>query len=411
MNEINGQTAPPYTGPKVLYAIIRNQASQPWNNVDNVFENYQDGHVADYAVAMTQQGASGFWVADAPAAITAPGTYNYTVYLPAGSTPADGDSVLGLGSYTWPTGYVPPVPAGPGGNEILVKSPSTLPLYATIVNSANQYFNFQSSAFEAYSAGNWIHYALALSPLYIGSDNYWAADFPIAIVASDIYTYTINAQAGSVPAVGDAIIVTGYLNWSGSPQGIADSFVGLVQLKAYLGITASTWDGQLSALLPQASLAISNSVKRNLRLVAYQETYDGGGYSFLRLNNYPIVAITSITDTFTGNVYTANQLVWNSEGTVRAGFNKPIGGFPLGANRFIAAYQAGYGTIPQDLQLATLMYTQFLWRFSQKDPTVNSKKVGDVQIAYGKSLSGDFTDNIFMPVEAILQRYRQIPVL
>ncbi len=412
MNELQGQTSPPYTGPQIAYAIVRNAAGQPFNLNTAAFEAYTDANVTAYAVAMTQQGSSGYWVADAPAAITAQATYTYGVYLPAGDTPADGDQIMGVGSFNWPVNYQPPSPTGTGGQEITVKSPSTLPLYAVIQNPAGRHYNAATESFEAYAAIDWTDYAIALTPAYIGSDNYFTADFPVAITTPGIYAFKVFTQASASPAVSDPSIVNGGINWAGAPQGLAGGFVGLDQAKAYLGISNSNSDAQLASLIVQASQAIDNAVKRRLELTAYQETYDGGGYSFLRLNNYPIASVASVIDTCSGRVYPGSLLVWNTEGTVRFNYNATgMGGFPCGANRFIVAYQAGYRPLPQDLQLACLQFTQFLYRFAMKDPLINSKKVGDIAISYGRALAGDFSDGLFAPIAAILQRYTQIPAL
>lgn len=82
-----------------LYARIINRAGLWWNGTD--FEAYDAGSFTDYDIAMTEQGASGVFVADFPAAILTGGTYEYYVHLQSGGSPAQGDAVVNTGRVDW----------------------------------------------------------------------------------------------------------------------------------------------------------------------------------------------------------------------------------------------------------------------------------------------------------------------
>lgn len=86
-----------------LYARIMNPSGLWWNG--SSFEAYNASNYSDYDIAMTEQGASGVYVADFPTAITSSGTYEYYVHRQAGGSPAEGDVVVNTGSVDW-TGSV-----------------------------------------------------------------------------------------------------------------------------------------------------------------------------------------------------------------------------------------------------------------------------------------------------------------
>ena len=94
-NEIRG-VAP--TG-STLYARIINRAGQWWQGA--IFENYASVDYASYVIPLTEQGASGVFVADFPAGITTAGVYEYYVHLQSGGSPAEGDAVTVAGRIEW----------------------------------------------------------------------------------------------------------------------------------------------------------------------------------------------------------------------------------------------------------------------------------------------------------------------
>lgn len=81
------------------YVRIINKDGYWWDG--SSFVAYDSGDYADYAVAAAEQGASGIFVADFPAAIMAGGTYEYFMHLRAGGSPAEGDPVISTGRIDW----------------------------------------------------------------------------------------------------------------------------------------------------------------------------------------------------------------------------------------------------------------------------------------------------------------------
>jgi hypothetical protein len=82
-----------------LYARVINRSGLWWNGA--AFEAYAAGHYANYAIQMTEQGASGVYVADMPAGILTAGTYEYYVHLQGAGAPAEGDQVINTGRIDW----------------------------------------------------------------------------------------------------------------------------------------------------------------------------------------------------------------------------------------------------------------------------------------------------------------------
>ncbi len=86
---------------KTLYAIVHNSVAQVAQSTTSTFVSYVTANLANYTVAMTEQGtASGYYVGTFPTWITA-GAYNVTVYVRAGGSAAEGDAVAGVGEIQW----------------------------------------------------------------------------------------------------------------------------------------------------------------------------------------------------------------------------------------------------------------------------------------------------------------------
>lgn len=85
-------------------------------------------------------------------------------------------------------------------------------LYARIMSPAGLWWN--GSAFEAYSAGNYSSYDVAMAEQ--GDSGVYVADFPSAITTGGTYEYFVHLQAGGSPAEGDVVLNTGRVDWTGT---------------------------------------------------------------------------------------------------------------------------------------------------------------------------------------------------
>lgn len=92
-----------------LYALIRDDDGQVWETVGPSFEAYLTANLANYDIALTEQGtASQFYTFTFPSAITA-GVFSVAVYLRAGGAPAEGDIAVAEGAVEWDGSAVVPL--------------------------------------------------------------------------------------------------------------------------------------------------------------------------------------------------------------------------------------------------------------------------------------------------------------
>jgi hypothetical protein len=75
-----------------LYAVIHHTDGTVWNNVNLAYEAYNAAHWANYAIPLTEQGASGYFRGTFPAGAAGDFLTTEVVYLQAGGTPATIDA-------------------------------------------------------------------------------------------------------------------------------------------------------------------------------------------------------------------------------------------------------------------------------------------------------------------------------
>lgn len=101
-NEI--QLAYGVTG-RTLYAVVRSATAAVWNGA--AFETYSGANWATYAVAMAEQGTSGYYAGNFPA--VAAGVYPIEVRDRSGGAPATTDPLAGSGGVEWGGSAVVPL--------------------------------------------------------------------------------------------------------------------------------------------------------------------------------------------------------------------------------------------------------------------------------------------------------------
>lgn len=84
---------------RTLYAVVRSSTGTVWNTAGAAFEAFNAANWADYDIALTEQGASGYYVGTFPAATA--GVYNVEARDRAGGSPAVTDAVAGAGAVEW----------------------------------------------------------------------------------------------------------------------------------------------------------------------------------------------------------------------------------------------------------------------------------------------------------------------
>src|SRR6185437_8372127 len=111
----------------------------------------------------------------------------------------------------------------------------------------------------------------------------------------------------------------------------AGDLIDLPTVKAWLGVTSTTYDAQLSGLVTAVSAFIVNYLGRQLLSASYVETYRGNGQRSMVLRNFPITALASVA--FAGQTITAaadpvaltSGLLFDDRTLTLVGYRFPIG--------------------------------------------------------------------------------------
>ena len=74
---------------------------QVWSVAGSAFGTYSSGSLANYTIALAEQGTSRFYAATFPSGIPLAGVYTVVVYVRAGGSPAEGDAVARIYTIDW----------------------------------------------------------------------------------------------------------------------------------------------------------------------------------------------------------------------------------------------------------------------------------------------------------------------
>lgn len=85
---------------QTVYAIARNLAKEVARQTTTTCVAYATANLADYAIALTEQGIASRYYAGTFLAFPA-GSYDFAIFEQAGGSPAEGDLLIGTGSYEW----------------------------------------------------------------------------------------------------------------------------------------------------------------------------------------------------------------------------------------------------------------------------------------------------------------------
>lgn len=186
---------------RVLYAVILNGAGQFWYTVGSAFEAYNASHWASYAIALTEQGASGIYLGDFPAA--AFGEYRVAIFVRVGGASAVGDTALATGTLRW-TGAAeaPYVLADASGRVDVGKVFGTAQTAGDLIagqNTIASYIDTEVAAIKARTDLIPNSPAAVGSPMTLGTDAVSAA-----ALASDAVAELVAAIFGQVSTEGYA---------------------------------------------------------------------------------------------------------------------------------------------------------------------------------------------------------------
>lgn len=189
----------------------------------------------------------------------------------------------------------------------------------------------------------------------------------------------------------------------------------LSDLKESLGINTNTQDNLLIRKINQATVMIERYCGgRRFKSTAYtDEEYDATNTDQLSLRQYPIIEFTSLSsrdgttnDNSWSTVDSEHYFVDNSSGVLDLLFNAS-GRW----NRYKVTYQAGYATIPADLQEACVTLAAYLYENSTSGSGVKKKQEGARSIEYFDTSAGSNND-IFtqLNIDDVLNTYAKYPI-
>lgn len=92
-----------------LYAVVGNSVAQIWRTTLSTFVTFNGAEWTDYDIPLTEQGTSGVYVGDFPAASA--GVYGIVARVRAGGSPAQSDLIAGAGAVEWDGTAVLPLSA------------------------------------------------------------------------------------------------------------------------------------------------------------------------------------------------------------------------------------------------------------------------------------------------------------
>ena len=134
----------------------------------------------------------------------------------------------------------------------------------------------------------------------------------------------------------------------------AGDLTDLDTVKAWLGVTTTTYDAQLSGLITAVSSFITNYLGRQIVTASYVETCRGNGQATMVLRNFPITVVASVA--FAGQTITAaadpvaltSGILFDDRALTLVGYRFPVG-LPV-----VVTYTAGYAGTPPDIGQAAV---------------------------------------------------------
>jgi len=171
----------------------------------------------------------------------------------------------------------------------------------------------------------------------------------------------------------------------------------------------------LATLITVASKAVENYCNREFTSqTVSNEIHDGDGEKDLFLRNFPVASITQVvitendgdTVTITGTYFRINQrtgqIIFEPAETADYSY------FPEGFQNISVTYVAGYSTIPEPVQEATVQLIAWLKSESDKDPNLKAEKLGDWSASYGGTTGTE--GGLPQSVRRLLGAYRSMSV-
>ena len=169
-----------------------------------------------------------------------------------------------------------------------------------------------------------------------------------------------------------------------------NSLTTVENLRIQLEIAPADVDAAMTAklekLINAASSAIEGIAKRSLKINTHTEFADGDRSTLFIPKEWPIVSVNELwIDNSSEFTYLSSQLdsyefaIVDDNTAIQLTKGRV---FPFGNYNIKVVYQAGYSTVPSDLELAADLYCEWLFRFNERrDIGRTSKAKGDESVS------------------------------
>jgi hypothetical protein len=279
-------------------------------------------------------------------------------------------------------------------------------VYCIIRNALALLANNVSEAFETWNPTDYSDYEVQLTEQ--GNSGFFVANIPAWIPAG---SYALEFFGGG-GTDSDTFIGGGQYNYGGAgpvtPIGAALTSVAYV--KDFGGIAISNYDSYLQNRIYAISQAISSYCRRTFTQQTYTEVLDGPGSTELMLGHSPVQSITSLTTNINSNFPTpilpANIIVNPNTGILSINpSSTQWQWFNYQPQSIQVVYQAGYVTIPLDIQdiCAEAVMLLYYKMTGNQDITLVSEQIGD----YSRTSRADIQKLLSDDMKSTLNRYRE----
>jgi len=174
-------------------------------------------------------------------------------------------------------------------------------------------------------------------------------------------------------------------------------------VKTYLGLSGTTHDALIDALIAPASEAIENACARRFAQAGVTEYHDGDGLNRLVLRRRPVTEVAGVWDDPARTFGDATKLASDDYvlDAQRGFVLLRSGTFSQGVRNVKVSYTAGAASVPDDIAQACRMLVAAWFRAGREGGDgLDARTAGEVALKFS-------AEPLPPPVARILERYRE----
>jgi len=174
-------------------------------------------------------------------------------------------------------------------------------------------------------------------------------------------------------------------------------------VKTHLGLSGSTYDNVIDALIPAASEAIENTCGRRFAQASYTDYRDGDGLDRIVLRRRPVTEVAGVWDdparTFgDATKLDADEYVLDAE---RGIVLLRAGTFSEGVRNVKVSYTAGAAAVPDDVaQACRMLVAAWFHAAREGGDGLDARTAGETALRFS-------AEPMPAPVARIIERYRE----